>query len=204
MSKLNSHSQDYAGGGWSTTAPVLAWADGTSDEPFSLPPGFFAGLQLKGVSAVAQSCELSAGRMTLTSLEAYEDGTILNYLVVADESMQQDRHRMRDRHRLRDPRLFERATDEERRAMLEEIPTFPGEHLFFEIEDDLGTNYGCSPRGSHGNDTSIRGSFGFTPPIPESAKQLQVTVFEGRWAFEDGHLKNYKTEAPVAIFVLDL
>ena len=142
--------------------------------------------------------------MTLTSLEAYEDGAILNYLVVADESTQQDRRRIRNRHRLRDPKLFERMTDEERRAFIQEIPSFPGEYLYFEIEDDLGTKYSSSPRGSQGNDVTIRGSVGFTPPISESANQLRVTVFEGRWAFGNMHLTNHKEETPTDAFLIDL
>ena len=175
------------------------------------PPGFMRGRKLRRVLALALSCPVEGGSVTLVSLELYDDGSILRYFAVASRSM-----RERSQAIARDlQRLAREGREEELRAYVEQrlrgMPHHFGDNLGLRLEDDAGTQYASMPRGASESDDRWDASVGFTPRVPAKARQLRLTVLEGTGVFPPIRQRGWSpiggqraAGQPVATFTVDL
>jgi hypothetical protein len=147
------------------------------------PPGVVMALKLRRVLPIAESCTITEGELTLTSLELYDDGSILNYFIIGnDEVLRRRTENEPEMQRL--SRLNDR--DAMRRYVEANLPVFIGRSVYLRMQDDLGSTYdGLSPSAS-GGENRWETSYGFTPAVPLEAKRLRVQVFEGDWQRETG------------------
>jgi hypothetical protein len=134
------------------------------------------GKELIRVIPIIHAFNLGGARITVVSLEKYDDGSIL---------------RARARN-LRPPSPPERSVFERLRAATDEGRAEEAGRLLAEIQgefsrffmntfvlkvgDNLGTAYESSPPGGRGGAELWEGDFYITPPIPEGVHSLTVTA----------------------------
>ena len=206
LQRLRDRDVYTAGGAWAQLRPIVASKGIVPSGPL---PGVMNGHALNRVIPLAQSCRLSEGLLTLLSLETYDDGSILNYFVLADEVARYNKDRKAGLGKLPPSqkgfrKALRKATEDELALYIRDITGLPGSHLRFDVEDDQGTTYGCMPRGSHGDDATVRGAVGITPPVPTGATRITIKVHERSWSVIDGGLRGEVRETPEHTFVIDL
>ena len=139
--------------------------------------------KLQRVLPIAESCAITEGELTITSIELYEDGSIVRSFVVASDARRQEADALNEQV----ARLMEQGKLDELEAFLREHnsapaddwPTLPGQNIYLRLEDDLGTIYGSMPRGGGGGEDHFETSYGFTPAIAPTATLLRIHLFEG-------------------------
>jgi hypothetical protein len=109
-------------------------------------------------------------------LELYEDDVILNYYLIANESILRG-----NEVPSAEMRRLGALPDRDRRSqsLRDAMPRIAGRDLYLRLQDDLGTTYPGLQRGGHGGNERWETSYGFTTAVPAKAKALRVLVFEG-------------------------
>jgi hypothetical protein len=142
-----------------------------------LPGGIFVGEVLLRVLPIAQTASIDKGRLTLISLELYEDGSLIRFHCLVTGKPGWGRHG--ETAVLRTATVqggAEGGTPEDSapwNGLWEPLP------FSLQIEDDAGTKYAAIPRGWSAQGQIARGEIGFTPPPPDTARTLRITVQGG-------------------------
>jgi hypothetical protein len=145
-----------------------------------LPGGIFVGETLQRVLPIAQTASIDKGRLTLISLEIYEDGSLIRFHCLVTETPAWSRHG--ETAVLRTATGVPSRAEEDTRPPEDSAPwNGVWEPLPFslQIEDDTGTKYATIPRGWSAEKRIARGEIGFTPPPPDTARTLRITVQGG-------------------------
>ena len=165
------------------------------------PDGFVRALHLRRVLPIAESCTIADGELTATSLEIYEDGTILRYFVIAnDEIVREHAERNAEMQRL----ISENDRTAIRRFAETHFTRIPGRNVYMRLEDDFGTTYHGLLRGGEGGDRRFESNYGFTPATPPEAQRLRILLFEGDWRRETGEATKRDPEHLVRAFEVSL
>jgi hypothetical protein len=119
---------------------------------------------LERVIPVAQSQTSSDTEITLSSVETYNGGFVLNYRIRSVQA----KNAARD--------LIEKQRVE-RRAWEVGFP-----QVRWEATDDVGTKYQSLPEGSGGSPADYRGSTAFVPELSKRAKKLVFSATDVHWS----------------------
>ena len=147
----------------------------------SLPAGYVRATRLRRVVPIAESRTITEGDLTLTSLDLFEDGSILNYFMVGNEEV----IRRQAEHHAEIQRLVGlNDRDALRRYAESTLSVRMGMNVHMRLEDDLATGYQGLARGGGGSENRWESSYGFTPAVPAEATRLRILVFEGEYRRE--------------------
>jgi hypothetical protein len=151
-----------------------------SDRPPTVD--YVRGLKLRRVLPAAESHIIDGNEITIASLELYEDGIIVRHHFVASERRRLEiEARAKEQSRLIAQGKFSeladllRANDEASR-LDSGRPRLPWDEIFLRLADDLGTPYQGHWRGGGGGEEYWEASYGFTPAVPASARQLRLSI----------------------------
>jgi hypothetical protein len=147
------------------------------------PPGYVRAEKLLRVVPLAKSVPVGPGVATLVALEVYEDGSILTFVAVPNEENRPKPPTAEERLQ-QAASLRELAQSDDKTAILRFIEEQDG-HPFREyfhrrfmvrIQDDVGTAYSPPMWGRAGGSETWRGSFSYTPAIPDAAGQVRFVL----------------------------
>jgi hypothetical protein len=151
------------------------------------PPGYVTARELRRVIPIAQTIELGPGRVILTSLEMYADGSVLNCRAHAlspetynEPSPEEIATLMEEFKTLSKSELNHRAESLMERYQTNFTNFFSNEFLI-RLQDDVGTEYSDPfPGPDGGSNIDWHAAFTYTPPIPRSARRVRLVLGSSR------------------------
>jgi len=168
----------------------------------SLIPGYMKGETLKRVVPIVLSRQVPGGVLTVIALESYDDGSRITYQAVATESVKFDWSRLERGKRFFDQKwLAKQGSPEDIERFATETAGPFGRQFEIKVEDDQGMKYASFGHGGlSGNGRVDRGAWQFTPPIPDAAQRLSVSVLERVWSWNIDHVSGQLQAEPLLIF----
>jgi hypothetical protein len=139
----------------------------------SLPAGWMEGVNLRRVIAVAESRTLVYGEVTITSLELYDDGSVLRFRVAVANPDVPDLSKLEKFLRTNPTGQIDRD------ALGLRIPEAFENNIRFRVEDNLGTEYICMPNGGRGSFDRWQGELDITPCLPDGVTSFRILVTDG-------------------------
>jgi hypothetical protein len=129
--------------------------------------------ELTGVIPVAQTVRIPVGEVTLVSIERFKDGGIIRYFARGtEEARAAEAASHREWESLaNDPEGIKRLMQASA-----EPPFGFALHLHLRMKDDIGTQYVSAAGGGGGGAERWEAGVNYHPPIPEAAKQLQISI----------------------------
>ena len=151
------------------------------------PPGYVTARELRRVVPIVKSLEVGPGRVTLTSLDIYADGSILNCRAHAlDPSAYVDPSEDEIAALMEEfKKLSETEADQSAGTLLKRFQTsfmtFFSNEFLIRLQDDLGTDYSDPlPGPGGGSNIDWHAAFTYTPPIPRSARRIRLVLGSSR------------------------
>jgi hypothetical protein len=151
------------------------------------PPGYVTARELLRVLPIVKTLEVGPGRVILTSLELYADGSILNCRAHAlapeaysEPSPDEIAALMEEFKTLSESETSERAARLLKRYETDFTSFFSSEFLV-RLQDDIGTEYSDPlPGPGGGSNIDWHAAFSYTPAIPGSAKRIRLVLGSSR------------------------